>query len=422
MIDPSFRGLLTLLFRQKFRFLIVFACVVAAGSFYVRGLVPQYMAYGSILVKFDPDAAPRVHLASPNQPGFSDSERNELIQAHLKILASPALLNDVVTGIGTQKLYPDLESPNKNSAITAQAVARLSRAVKATNDPRNNVIDIRMTHTDPQIAQVALRLLMDRFMIRQQELYSNPQTDFLQVQTTKAQASMIETQTEFQNLKQTLGISDLGTEMDELLREKRELSALAYQAVNTAQNRLAELESKRVDALATYNRSSPTVTRLNALIQDAKNDVKRRQQDLTEAGNGGPLYTRLTQIDTRISYLEDHRNAYETLEQRLKIDSENYKYYHQRSEEARVNDLLAKQNMSRLVMMEEPVRPTTPLSQHKNLLLITFLCAGFLLAALIAFLSEMIDDRITRAEQITAALSLPVLESFWRHEKNSVTA
>lgn len=416
MIDPSFRGLLTLFFRQKFRFLVVFACVLSAGWFYLQNLTPQYMTMGSILVKFDPDATPRVHLASPNQPGYSDSERNELIQAHLKILASPALLTEVVTGIGPQKLYPDLPSAENSPSTTARAVARLSRAVKATNDPRNNVIDLNITHADPQMAQVALRLLMDRFIQRQQELYSNPQTDFLQVQTTKAQAAMIETQTEFQDLKQTLGISDLGVEMTELLREKSELSALAYQAVNSAQNRLAELESKRIDALATYNASSPTVTRLNALIQDAKNDVKRRQQDLTETGNGGPLYTRLTQIDARISYLEDHRNAYETLEQRLKIDSDNYKYYHQRSEEARVNDLLAKQNMSRLVMMEEPTRPIEPISQHKNILLVAFLLAAFLLASLIAFLSEIMDDRVTRTEQITEKLNLPVLENFWHHE------
>ena len=255
--------------------------------------------------------------------------------------------------------------------------------------------------------------LQEQFIIRQSEVYRTPQTDFLQQQISEAKQQLQESQKKFQDFKKDVGISALDEEMEQLLQEKRDLSGLAYKAVTDAQANLAKLESEAAEASSTYTPSSPTLKRLRESVAVAREQVQERQSDLNISDESS-LSQKIAKIDGRIAYLEAQRNNYDDYKQRVTMREENYKYYQQRGEEARVNDMLNQQNITRISIVDKPVVPVKPVPLKRMLLGLALLMTAGLISLGAAVVFELLDESITYPEQITASTGLPVLATFER--------
>ena len=415
-IEYSLRGFLTALFRQQTKIFIIFGLITFIGLLYLANLSHVYEAKGSLLIKFGQGAV--LDLDQSSRKGgteFSPNDREEIIQSNIKILQSHGLLSDTLDKFGVENLYPEIsESSTDANDAQQSAIERLHKKdLKISADSKSNIIDVRVANKDPIVAKKFVDLLMEQFIIRQSEVYRTPQTDFLQQQISEAKQQLQESQKKFQDFKKDVGISALDEEMEQLLQEKRDLSGLAYKAVTDAQANLAKLESEAAEASSTYTPSSPTLKRLRESVAVAREQVQERQSDLNISDESS-LSQKIAKIDGRIAYLEAQRNNYDDYKQRVTMREENYKYYQQRGEEARVNDMLNQQNITRISIVDKPVVPVKPVPLKRMLLGLALLMTAGLISLGAAVVFELLDESITYPEQITASTGLPVLATFER--------
>lgn len=417
-IEFTSRGLVMVLFRQKMRFLLVFLAVLLAGISYLATQKPLYEASASLLVKFGREALP--NLARPDAPGAADvmSDRQEMIASFVGILRSTDLLRDAVNQFGVDKLYPGL------SATAAQpveaAVARLTgRDLQPAIEAKSNLISLALRNGDPAVAVAFSNILIEKFLARQAAIYNPPRTNFLRQQIEDARAKLDAAQTQFQDFKNETKIAALDEEMGQLIREKGNLSGLAFSALTQAQATLADLEAKYAEIRATNRPDSLLMRRQQESIAVARERVRNLQADLgaLDAGKASPLSSKIADIDSRITFLESQRGRYTELERQVSLEEDNFKYYQQRGEEARVNDMLNDQNITRIAVVDMPSASPNPVHPHKTFVLAGCLVAALLLALGVALAAEMLDDRLTNPQQVARALGVPVLACFNRKRK-----
>lgn len=435
-IEYNTRGLLHAFFRQQVKVYLIVGLFLLLGLVMVGRVQPYYQAGGSMLVKFGQGAMPEVNMpdgARPNE--VSRSDRAEIMASNLRILTSQSLLREVVSFIGVDKIYPPapvedaddeaaagetVDPVRKEKQRLQSAIGRLLGGdLVVQTSGASNIIEVSVRSQDPEIAALLAGTLMDKFILRQAEVYSSAQTSFLDKQVAEMKAKRDQSWAEFSDFKEKVGISAIDEEMDQLLRQKSDLSTIAFHSVSDAQDTLAGLEAKEAEMRMTYNADSPLVKRLQESIAVAKRQLHERQAELNAASDieeegaaEGALSDKIAAIDERIAWLEAQRGLYKELEQRVEMDEENYRYYQQRGEEARINNLLKAENITRITIVDRPMVPLSPTSANKKLIMIAFLMAGLFLGVGLALVLELFDDRLTAPEQITQTTALPVFMSF----------
>jgi uncharacterized protein involved in exopolysaccharide biosynthesis len=416
-IECNTRGVLTVLFRQLFGFIVVFALIIGLGGWFISTLQPSYKAGGSLLVKFGQDAVPDVRLTNQNAGMMSADERKDFINSSVKIMYSANILEPIIKEIGAKKMYPELEEKQVDDQAALEAVMNVLRAkdLKIASES-GSIIDVTLESHDPEIAAAFTQRLIDMFVVKHAELYDTKQTTFLQQQVEEARQKLEASRKEYAEYKSKAGISGVDEEMAQLRQEKSSMTSIAYQALTQAETALAELQTQETEISNTYREDSPLMARTRESLAIAERQLAERQADVkASTGRGGgnsALARKVAAIDNRIAYLEAQRGKLNEIEQRLKMDEGNYEYYQQRSEEARANNLLSAQSITRIVVLDTPVVPVAPASPRTNLLIALLLLVGLLVASGLALFRELIDDRFTRPEQIAKNLGIPVLASF----------
>ena len=231
------------------------------GTGYLLMTKPVYEASGSVVVKFGQDARPETNTSEQADYAESDTNaRQEIIRSYIKIISSPDMLRGLVKEFGALRLYPDLEGKLAADAPVEEVAVRnlLEGDLKVTYD-QTHVIDIAVRNQDPEIAMEIATRIMQSFVRRRTEIYNTPQTDFLRQQIEEARQKLQGAQHDLQAFKQEAGISAIDEELAQLLREKSELSTLAFSAVTEAQARLAELETQEAKMKSTYRMDSPMI-------------------------------------------------------------------------------------------------------------------------------------------------------------------
>lgn len=415
-IEYNQRGLLSAIFRQQFKFLFFLIAAVLIGMIIINITQPQFRSAGSLLVKFGQNARPNVTMPDSGGPAeFSPGDRSEIVQSNITIMRSQNLLRQVIDEIGVDKIYPELKAKLADQSLATEvAISRLLKNDLHVNAGSNStIIEVSTFNADPKIAAQFTNTLMERFITRQTEVYNAPQTNFLQQQVTEAKARLDKSQAEFQKFKLDVGVTSIDAELEQLRGEKSEMVTITYEAVTQAQERLAAKESEAQQLKATYRADSPNVMRAEQSVAIARGEVQRLQHDLNAGQKGGTaMSTKMKDIAQRISYLETQRPKFNDLEEKVRLDGENYKYYLQRGEEARVDTMLNEQNITRISIIDKATVPSVPVRPQKALILALAIIAGLMIGLGISFVSELMDDRFTTPVQLSASLGLPVLASF----------
>lgn len=413
-IELSTRGVLTAFFRQQKRFFILSLVVVVLGVVYIARQPAIYEAHASMLVKFGREALPNLSRADNQSSADVTSDRREIMVSLTSILLSADLLREAVAEYGLDKLYPDLAASSATPEMDAITILMRNDLHVSLAD-KSNIITVNVWNRDPAVATDFAKILINRFLARQNEIFNPPRTDFLQQQVSEAREKLENAQRAFQNFKEEVQISSLDDEMKQLISEKSELSQLAFRAVTDAQDKLADAQAKETELLATMRASSPLVARQRTLVAQARKQVEERQADLNarpDEMKDSTLAAKLQHINERIKYLEDNRGRYQELEQRVSVGEDNYKYYLERSEEARASNMLNEQNITRISVVDQPLAGPTPVRPRKLVLLAATLLAAGLFGLMLVVYLEMSDERIRTPHQITQRLRLPVLATF----------
>jgi uncharacterized protein involved in exopolysaccharide biosynthesis len=429
-IELTTRSLLSAFFRRINLFLIVICLFLLAGLGYLYKSKTMYESQGSILVRFGHDATPNVNAPNSSNPTeLSQNDRREIIQSYAEILQSHDLLKALVREFGAETLYPGITRQSAGVDIPDEAAVKRLQMKDMTirTSLQSTVIEVHVMNQDPKLAAKFTRRLFDVFIARQSEMYNNPQTEFLDQQVLVARDRLARSQQELHDFKARAGISSIEDELSELLRQKSDATDVAFQAVDAAQKNLSELQAREITLLTTYRPDSPVVLQLHKSILQAQKELAARQADLRttkskshkSAASGGDdtpatgmLGAQVSNINRRIADLESQRNHYNDLARQVQIDEENYKNFKLRAEDARVNEKLNENKITRISIVDEPVAPIRPSRPRKKLIMACCLLAGMLVGSGLIIILESMDERFTRPEQVTELLRVPVVASF----------
>jgi uncharacterized protein involved in exopolysaccharide biosynthesis len=405
----SLRGLLTAFFRKKDIFISIFSLVVLAGGLYLWHVPPAYESKGAFLIRFGEGALPTVDSADDRKAmEFSRDNRDEIIQSNVMLFQSDDLLKEAIRGVGLEKIYPGITTTMKGAGLAEQAaVNRLRKKdLKVFADPKSNIIEVSVLNGSPIIAQQIASRLMEIFATRQSVIFGAPQTAFLQQQADAMRKKMEQSQQELRDFKQTEGITLLDEEITQLLAEKKDLSVREFQAESDLQAAVAKIQNDNAAMESTYRPDSPVISRANHNLA-----VARAQLEGQNSGSSA-LASRVAEIDKRLAFLETNRKHYDELQQRVTLDTENYKFYQLRNEEALVNERLNQENITRISIIDKPMVPLKPVDTNRPLLAAAILMTAMLLSLGITLFLELINDTAVFIEPVVAATRLPVLANF----------
>ncbi len=405
------RGLLTAFFRKKKIFLLIFSFAFLVGGSYLLHKPSMYESKGSFLIRFDQGALPTTGSADDGRAmAFSSDGREEMLQSNVTLLESDDLLKAVVRSVGAEKIYPGIGAGTKGAEMAdLAAVARLrAQGLKVVSDPRSEVIRISVFNRDPVVAQEVAARIIKIFTARQSVIFGTPHTAFLQQQADDMRKKMEQSEQDLRDFKQNKGITLLDEEVTQLLAEKKDLSVRAFQAVGDSQAVIANLLKDKATMEATYRPDSPVIQRIDESLAAARAEAQGQ-----DAGNGA-FATRIADVNKRLALLEANRKRYHDLEQRVALDTANYKFYQLHNDEARVNERLNQANITRISVIDRPVVPLKPVNGHKSLLLLAILMTASLLGLGTVLFLELMDDTVVFNEQVFTTTGLPVLASFGR--------
>lgn len=409
----AIRDLLASFFRQYQIFFLSFFVALSLGIAVIYFSIPLYQASGSLLVKFGANADTGINRAK-NAIQISSNDRREIMQSNLDILQSHDLLQMVINKIGVERVYPGITDSVGNSDSPLEvAIRRMERKhLTIKTSQQSNVIDISVLNTNPEIAAEIVSTIQSVFIARQLEIFNKPQTSFLEEQVKKAEASLNQSQQALRKFKSSVGMSSIETELNELLKQKSNAATVAFQAVDDAQNKLAELRDKEIEMLSTYRSESPALQTIRKSIAEAQRQLRERQNNLSVSSKGGVLSEQNAGINKRISELEEQRNHYNDLQRQVQLDEENYKNYLVRSEEARINENLGEREITSISIVDSPNVPVKPATPRKTLILFCSVLAGLLLGGIMVLIREVFDDSFRTPKQLYRVLKLPVLTNF----------
>ena len=108
-IELTSRGLMTTLFRHRFKLVLSFIFCVMIAIASLLTATPAYESVGSLLVKFGRAATPDVFDFKVGGGGeVSQNDRREIMQSNIQIIQSRDLLRGMVHDFGVETLYPGL--------------------------------------------------------------------------------------------------------------------------------------------------------------------------------------------------------------------------------------------------------------------------------------------------------------------------
>ncbi len=475
IIQVTPRAMLNTLFRHRYKFTSVFLLFFGVAVSYCLWAIPRYESDAALLVKFAPNQTTRTENLPPTGISASMIERQEVINSQIGLIQSQDLLTDLLNTLSIGAIYPALASIDDPKLRLNTALVRLNKDLDVEADKNSDIIQLTLLNANPDISAKALRLLIDKFLAKQSQIYQSGQLAFMQKQVAQAREQVDKSRAAVEAYKASTGISSEDEERTLLLKQQSDAQenltlAIAkeqeaqgryqrleemlkgmpseiklsdendrFKAVDDNRQKLDDLLSRQKQMSLNYRPDSTTMQDLNSQIAFAQQQLARaskesaarirsgahpvRQQTENARGEAagdqfGAAASRasyeseLARIKEKLSTLEQQTQHLNALELQQQVDEDNLRNYLQAVNDARVTDDLNRERISSVVVVQNPTVPVLP--ARPRVLLI--LAAGFLLgltgAITVTLLAEMGDEAFSTADQIETVLGLPVLATF----------
>jgi uncharacterized protein involved in exopolysaccharide biosynthesis len=488
VIELTTPGVVYVLFRQRWvilgflsfcLFLTVAYCVIATS---------KYQADAAVVVNFSRQITGDINAdrGGANEPTAAGAD--EIINSYGMVLQSDALAEQVISEVGPAKMYPHLFEPPSvfgramsgfwgvfgihSKTSMERAVYRFVHNDTKIEVPKDaTVIQITLYNPDPDTANRALGVMIDRFLEQQAQIGRDPQltfvkdqVDFYKKKVTEAQAAMetfqlkskVSSMDEENSylLKQRSDLeTELGANKVRIEEDQRRSAALQQQlktltqtvdlhqedrdaALDAARTQLVELQVRQQSLSTSFGPDSPAA-RVNEaqianvkkfidsypnrtpLVQMAPNTTYQTTQTAllqTQADLQGALKSQpvvQSQIDAISARLGEHareQSTYQDLVREYQVDDENYRTYLQAVQQARIAvDLNKVRGTTVAVYQPAHMASSLPTKPKTTLIIAIGVMLGLLLGLSAAFLRESWDERLNTPRQVNALLGLPLL-------------
>jgi polysaccharide biosynthesis protein PslE len=266
--DLTSRELLSILFKEKLKLILVFfvLCALVIGYSYL--LTPYYEATTRLLVKTGPEFQTR---SDTNQPVASvpSTTKLEVVNSEIQILTSRDLVEGVINKIGAQRLYPG------TSGIDA-AIRSFESDFKASAVEQADVIDASYRNPNHDVAVAALNAVVELYQQKHAEMFSDPRYQFLDNQTHQYQDqldALIKKETDIRNEK---SLFDVDAQRSKLLDDR----SATHSIIDQLQSQSIDAH-QRIDFLTQRLKTTPALIPAGVAPADAVEQAKARLLDLS---------------------------------------------------------------------------------------------------------------------------------------------
>ena len=235
----SLKDFLTILFKHKYKILLIFLVSAVAATLAARRIPPMYEAESTLLVRPGREYIYRPEVG--NGGPVVNFNPGDVITAEIKILTSRDLVENVIASIGIENIYPGLKKkpPAKIALVGAAANAfEKNLAVEAVRG--SNVIQVRFQHEDPPVAAKAVNVLVGLFREKHIQVYSDPQSSFIEAQARAYEEKLKESEKKLEAFKQQNQVFSFEEQRALLLKQRMDLEA----SLKNTQDRIHELETR----------------------------------------------------------------------------------------------------------------------------------------------------------------------------------
>jgi uncharacterized protein involved in exopolysaccharide biosynthesis len=356
---------------------------VAFVTFFV--LTPIFQSTAVVLVKLGREFVYNAELG--DRKAFLRS-MDGIILAELEILHSDDLLREVVSTLGPDRLYPDLERDDVPHPLYV-AVQRFRQDFSATAVSMTDVIRISFRHADPEIAANSVNVLVDHFKDAHLRAFGEPQsTAFLQEKVARFQQELEESEEklrEFQAKHPILTVVSAGQTLEE---QRVQIDA----ALKEVRNERAALEERgaflkeKQESLSPYSYSDSLLERaLDHQILSVA--AEQRAQVMRQRG----LERQLAAATADLKVLPSHLNTYRALLRERDANARIYQIYSRRIEEALISEEMDSKKIANISVIQNGRPALLPSSPNKLLNLAVGAILGLGLGFGLALLLEGLE-------------------------------
>jgi uncharacterized protein involved in exopolysaccharide biosynthesis/Mrp family chromosome partitioning ATPase len=298
--------LITLRLRWK-PLLAAFCLPVLLGLGGAMMLHPRFTAESVLMVLLNREST-TVQDVSGIGPSVVSVELLRVVRGEVEILQSDEVLRRALRRVGIRTLFPDLDTPPAASGTPeevemAAALDAFRRVLAVEADTNANILRARVTLPDRALAIRALSALVDSYIERRGEMYSDENSRLLSAELTRYAERLRQTEAGIAALRDQYGVLDIGQEMS--------LTATRLDAIRQRQDGLreqqvtagAQLAAARQRLIAEPDRvfASQEATNL-APNDDSRNQLARLLLERERmARQYTPDYPPLQEMDSRIA-------------------------------------------------------------------------------------------------------------------------
>jgi len=461
--DLTSRELLSILFKEKLKLIIVFVCLCVAVIGYSYLLAPYYEATTRLLVKTGPEFQTR---SDPNQPVASvpSTTKLEIVNSEIQILTSRDLVEAAVNKIGAQKLYP-------GSANTEAAIRSFQSDFRAAPVEQADVIDASYRNANRDVAVEALNEIVDLYQQKHAEMFADPRYKFIEQQTQQYQDQLDAVVKKEADIRGEKSLFDVDAQRAKLLDDRastksiidqlRSQSIDAHQridfltnrlkvtpvlipageapadAVEQAKARLLDLQIKQLqlkeryvgdvkplqDAAAEMAKLRDFVSRNDPINRKEWSQRNTAYDDMVVALNraladAAPLDAQIAQrqkeeqsIETRLRDLEEGATEIGDLERERRVLEELVHTYRTRYEDARMNENLDRERVVSVSIVQRPDAPARPAGPRHLPFALAGILIGLIGASGVLLYRLVFRETLITVESVERIIGLPVVAS-----------
>jgi len=266
--DLTTRELLSILFRERLKLILVFVglCAVVIGYSYL--LSPYYEATTRLLIKTGREFQTR---SDPSQPVASvpSTTKLEIVNSEIQILTSRDLIEAVVNRIGAERLYPG------TGGSPETAIRNFAADLKVSPVEQADVIDVTYRNHDHDVSVAALSTLVELYQQKHAEMFADPRYKFIEQQTKQYQDQLDTVVKKEADIRSAKSLFDVDAQRSKLLDDRAAtgsiLQQLRSQSIDTHQ---------RIDFLTARLKTTPALIPAGQAAADAVEQAKARLLDL----------------------------------------------------------------------------------------------------------------------------------------------
>jgi uncharacterized protein involved in exopolysaccharide biosynthesis len=489
-----FKDFLDALFKRKVMILIFFVATVLTAVIGVSfSQKVKYEAHSKVLIETS-----RGYVSDRSLPTDDPRRRagglsmEQQVDLALQVLKDNELATRVVNKIGPSVIYEDIGKPGlkkrlllalglrspedeKPVPVAEMAVLRLQEELIVLRTGReSSIISVAFRHKDPEVAANVVNSVVELYSERHLGLRKKPQlTRFFQEQFVAKKAALVEAERNFQEFKDTYGMTSspeeaIGfllaqkkkyqAELDEAVSHEAELDnkmkLLRHQLANTAKNpkainalheKLVELQVREGELSIRYKDDSRTMKNLRMEIQQTKNKLEELgynkrygsqslsgssslygdlQENLLQnelevnslRARGEAITAQLAEYDAGIKKLDGLDAEFLRREEELSMARKRYRLYQTKFEEFHISDALDAKGIANIKVLGVARIPLSPIPPKTKLILLLSIFFGVVGGMGLALFIELFSGTLKKGEDTEQYLKRPVLATIPEYE------